>query len=129
MKGSGAWQRTVTAAKGQEEEVRLGPGFPHTNTSPRERKRDWSPSGEQRGAGPSEPGPRSATHVWVTVTTRDGWDCPWSTSAPTQGHSRLLPSLLPATDVDSSTSGEAKEPDTPPDPAAASASTEEPGEA
>lgn len=83
VKASGAWQRTVTAAKGPEEEVCLWPGFPHTNTSWRDTRGTGVPRGEQRGAGPSEPGPRRATHAGGYGDSRGGWDCPCSAPAPT----------------------------------------------
>lgn len=123
VKASGAWQRTVTAAKGQEEEVCLWPGFPHTNTSQRAEEGLESRRGSSVGAGASQPRPHSTTHAVGYGDNQGRTGLPRSTSAPTEYHSLLLPSLLLTINVDLSTSGEAKDSD----PAAASASTEEPG--
>ena len=119
MEASGAWQRTVTAAQGREEEVCLRPGLPHTNVSQREQKRDWSPSAAAAPGWPQQ----ARTPQWVTVTTRTP-----GPHLPPSNATLPLPFLLLTLHVDLSISGEAKDSDTSLDPAAASASAEEPGE-
>lgn len=57
VKASRACQGTVTAAKGQAEEIPLQPGFPHISRRQRKQERDQSPSGEPCRAGPTKPRP------------------------------------------------------------------------
>lgn len=87
----------------------LWAGFPHTNTSQREHKRDGAARGSS-GVGPSEPPMVPVLlMLWVMVTTRSQWLCPWPKSVPSKCHSLLLPFLLLTVNVDVSTSGAGKD--------------------